>query len=100
MSASHPQRAGGLAPPASSGNVAVSPLPREEYIEQVHLFGVLAERMKENMPAQDGTNFGVYTVEGYLMPRERPDAESSRGAHVELVPGETTEQTIRMDPPE
>jgi len=30
-----------------------SPLPREEYIEQVHLFGVLGERLADNMPAQE-----------------------------------------------
>lgn len=30
-----------------------SPLPREEYIEQVHFFGVLGERLAENMPAQE-----------------------------------------------
>jgi hypothetical protein len=28
-------------------------LPREEYIEQMHLFEVLLERLKENMPAQE-----------------------------------------------
>ncbi|BBO30401.1 hypothetical protein [Lacipirellula parvula] len=31
----------------------VSPLPREEYVEQAHLFEVLAARMRENMPAQE-----------------------------------------------
>jgi hypothetical protein len=31
----------------------VSPLPREEYVEQMHLFEVLAERLKLNMPAQE-----------------------------------------------
>lgn len=30
-----------------------SPLPREEYIEQVHFFKVLGERLIENMPAQE-----------------------------------------------
>ena len=30
-----------------------SPLPREEYIEQLHLFNVLGERLAENMPAQE-----------------------------------------------
>lgn len=32
---------------------AFSPLPREEYIEQVHFFTVLGERLVENMPAQE-----------------------------------------------
>lgn len=31
----------------------VSKLPREEYVEQAHLFEVLAARMRENMPAQE-----------------------------------------------
>ncbi len=31
----------------------ISPLPREEYVEQAHFFTVLAERMAENMPAQE-----------------------------------------------
>jgi hypothetical protein len=31
----------------------ISPLPREEYIEQKHLFDVLAARLRENMPAQE-----------------------------------------------
>lgn len=31
----------------------VSPLPREEYIEQMHLFEVLGQRIRENMPAQE-----------------------------------------------
>ena len=30
-----------------------SPLPREEYIEQVHFFNVLGERLADNMPAQE-----------------------------------------------
>ncbi len=33
--------------------VFVSPLPREEYVEQAHFFTVLAERMAENTPAQE-----------------------------------------------
>ena len=45
------------APPraASSPTAAdtLSPLPREEYIEQVHFFQVLGERLVENMPAQE-----------------------------------------------
>jgi hypothetical protein len=32
---------------------AVSPLPREEYIEQAHLFEVLGARLRENNPAQE-----------------------------------------------
>ena len=32
---------------------ALSPLPREEYVEQAHFFGSLAERMAENAPAQE-----------------------------------------------
>lgn len=32
---------------------AISPLPREEYIEQMHLFAVLGARLRENMPAQE-----------------------------------------------
>jgi hypothetical protein len=32
---------------------AVSPLPREEYVEQAHLFEVLGARMRENIPAQE-----------------------------------------------
>jgi hypothetical protein len=32
---------------------ALSPLPREEYVEQSHFFTVLAERMAENTPAQE-----------------------------------------------
>ncbi len=31
----------------------LSPLPREEYIEQVHFFKVLGDRLVENMPAQE-----------------------------------------------
>ncbi|QDS97335.1 hypothetical protein [Adhaeretor mobilis] len=36
-----------------SDNQRLSPLQREEYVEQHHLFAVLGERMKENMPAQE-----------------------------------------------
>jgi hypothetical protein len=32
---------------------AISPLPREEYVEQQHLFTVLGERLRENVPAQE-----------------------------------------------
>lgn len=32
---------------------SISPLGREEYVEQVHFFTVLGERLKQNMPAQD-----------------------------------------------
>lgn len=31
----------------------LSPLPREEYVEQAHFFTVLAERMSQNAPAQE-----------------------------------------------
>jgi hypothetical protein len=31
----------------------ISRLPREEYVEQAHLFTVLGERIRENMPAQE-----------------------------------------------
>lgn len=31
----------------------LSPLPCEEYVEQVHFFSVLGERLAENMPAQE-----------------------------------------------
>ena len=34
-------------------SAAISPLNREEYVEQVHFFTVLGERLKESMPAQD-----------------------------------------------
>jgi len=40
------------APTAPSAD-QFSPLPREEYIEQVHFFTVLRERLTENMPAQE-----------------------------------------------
>ena len=45
--------AGGSDSAASGRPDEVSPLPREEYIEQMHLFEVLGERLKENMPAQE-----------------------------------------------
>lgn len=32
---------------------SLSPLEREEYVEQVYFFSVLGERLKESMPAQD-----------------------------------------------
>jgi hypothetical protein len=32
---------------------ALSPLPREEYVEQCHFFQVLGARLRENMPAQE-----------------------------------------------
>ena len=52
------QRAGSSSSPDAPGSgrpssPAVSPLPREEYIEQMHLFDVLGQRMRENMPAQE-----------------------------------------------
>jgi hypothetical protein len=31
----------------------ISPLPREEYVEQQHLFNVLGQRLRENNPAQE-----------------------------------------------
>lgn len=31
----------------------IAPLGREEYVEQAHVFGVLAERLRENVPAQE-----------------------------------------------
>ena len=37
--------------PAESSNL--TPLGREEYVEQAHFFGVLAERLGENIPAQE-----------------------------------------------
>jgi hypothetical protein len=39
--------------PGRPGSPGVSPLPREEYIEQMHLFQVLGQRLRENMPAQE-----------------------------------------------
>jgi len=63
-----PQRAGSSSTPAPSstnpnpsapgagrpGSLnAVSPLAREEYVEQAHLFEVLGARMKQNIPAQE-----------------------------------------------
>jgi hypothetical protein len=35
------------------GGDAISPLPREEYVEQQHLFEVLGQRLRENNPAQE-----------------------------------------------
>lgn len=37
----------------STSDSLVSPLAREEYVEQAHFFTVLAERMEENIPAQE-----------------------------------------------
>lgn len=42
-----------MADAPSDGADAVSPLPREEYIEQQHLFEVLGQRLRENNPAQE-----------------------------------------------
>ncbi|HMO87038.1 MAG TPA: hypothetical protein PKC18_19185, partial [Lacipirellulaceae bacterium] len=41
--------------PGSAGAPAspISPLPREEYVEQQHLFEVLGLRLRENNPAQE-----------------------------------------------
>ncbi len=36
-----------------SPTLKLSPLGREEYVEQVYFFSVLGQRLKENMPAQD-----------------------------------------------
>ena len=44
------ERAGASPPPAQEN---ISPLAREEYIEQMHLFAVLGQRLRENMPAQE-----------------------------------------------
>lgn len=49
MSAPSGQQSSPAAPVAEQ----VSPLPREEYVEQAHFFTVLAERMTENTPAQE-----------------------------------------------
>lgn len=45
------ERAGASPPPANE--VTLSPLDPEEYIEQAHLFSVMGERLRENMPAQE-----------------------------------------------
>jgi hypothetical protein len=47
------ERAGSSPNPADSPTDAISPLPREEYIEQMHLFTVLGDRLRQNMPAQE-----------------------------------------------
>lgn len=39
-----------MPPPQSS---PIAPLGREEYVEQAHFFGALAERLTENVPAQE-----------------------------------------------
>ena len=49
----NPEHALGPGRPGSQGSLGVSPLPREEYIEQMHLFQVLGQRLRENMPAQE-----------------------------------------------
>jgi hypothetical protein len=41
------------APGAGRPGSQASPLPREEYVEQAHLFEVLNARMKQNIPAQE-----------------------------------------------
>lgn len=38
---------------SSSPELSLSPLPREEYIEQRHFFEVLEQRLRENIPAQE-----------------------------------------------
>ncbi len=45
------ERAG--SPPSPAADDAISPLPREEYVEQQHLFTVLGLRLRENNPAQE-----------------------------------------------
>jgi hypothetical protein len=45
------ERAGSSPSPAPTADV--SPLPREEYVEQAHLFAVLNQRLRENNPAQE-----------------------------------------------
>ncbi len=35
------------------GEQDLSPLPREEYIEQAHFFEILLQRLRDNMPAQE-----------------------------------------------
>jgi hypothetical protein len=52
MSDAIPQDSPSL-PSPPVGSEALSPLPREEYIEQAHFFSVLAQRMAENSPAQE-----------------------------------------------
>ena len=51
----------------------------------------------ENMPGEGRTYLGVHTTEGYLMPL-RPDG-SNRGIMIELAPGETAQETVRMEEP-
>ena len=46
-----PERAGASQLPANLESV--SPLDPEEYIEQAHLFTVMGQRLRENMPAQE-----------------------------------------------
>jgi hypothetical protein len=38
---------------SDADNSAIVPLGREEYIEQAHFFGTLADRLRENVPAQE-----------------------------------------------
>lgn len=40
-------------PPPADAVSSVAPLGREEYIEQAHFFRALAERLRENVPAQE-----------------------------------------------
>lgn len=39
--------------PTADDKSPLAPLGREEYVEQAHFFGVLAERLRENIPAQE-----------------------------------------------
>ncbi len=49
---SRPEEGAGSSPSPGPA-AAVSPLPREEYVEQAHLFAVLNQRLRENNPAQE-----------------------------------------------
>jgi hypothetical protein len=42
-----------MSSPNSQPNSSIAPLGREEYVEQAHFFGALAERMRANVPAQE-----------------------------------------------
>jgi hypothetical protein len=42
-----------MSSPDSQPNSSIAPLGREEYVEQAHFFGALAERMRANVPAQE-----------------------------------------------
>jgi len=44
---------GQMAAEGSPKGAELSPLPQEEYVEQVHFFQVLGQRLRENSPAQE-----------------------------------------------